>query len=90
MFRMFLIAALIVGGMVAIKDGRPLKKTGLVATCAAVSAPPGQNGGYWEACKPGKLEGRPNLARRSCNSAGVVANIEYWRCPERIGSGPGA
>jgi hypothetical protein len=89
MFRMFVIAALIVGGMIAIKDGRPLKKTGLVATCAAVAAPPGQTG-YWEACKPGKLEGRPNLTRRSCNSAGVVANVEYWRCPSPIGSGPGA
>jgi hypothetical protein len=89
MFRMFVIAALVVGAMVAIKDGRPLKQTGLVATCAAVAAPPNQDG-YWEACKPGKLEGRPNLARRNCVSAGVVANKEYWRCPSQIGSGPGA
>jgi hypothetical protein len=88
MFRMFVVAALIVAAMVAIKDGRPLKRTGLVAVCAEVTPPPGQSG-FWEACKAGKLEGRPDLTRRPCNSVGIVDNVEYWRCPERIGSGPG-
>jgi hypothetical protein len=89
MFRMFVAAALIIAVMVAIKDGRPLEKTGLVAVCTEVAPPVGQNG-YWEACKPGKLEGRPDLTRRPCERAGLVGNIEYWRCPERIGSGPSA
>jgi hypothetical protein len=89
MFRMFVIAALIVATMAAIKDGRTLEKTGLVAVCTEVAAPPGQNG-YWEACKAGKLEGRPDLSRRPCERAGLTQNVEYWRCPERIVSGPDA
>jgi hypothetical protein len=89
MFRMFFIAALIVATMVGIKDGRPLRETGLVAVCTEVAPPAGQTG-YWEACKAGKLEGRPDLTRRPCDRAGLVQNVEYWRCPERIGSGPGA
>jgi hypothetical protein len=89
LFRMFAIATLIIATMIAIKDGRPLTKTGLVAVCAEVQPPPGQTG-YWEACKAGKLEGRPDLTRRPCDRAGMRDNIEYWRCPERIGSGPSA
>ena len=86
MFRGFVVVVLIVAVMVAIKDGRALRETGLVASCAAVAAPVGQVG-HWEACRPGKLEGRPNLTRRSCKSAGLVGNVEYWQCPSRLGSG---
>jgi hypothetical protein len=86
MFRGFVAVALIVAVMVAIKDGRALRETGLVASCFAVAAPVGQSG-FWEACRPGKLEGRPNLGRRSCKSAGLVGNLEYWRCPSQIESG---
>lgn len=86
MFRIIVVAALIVAAMAVIKDGRALKETGLLSSCAAVAAPIGQSG-YWEACRPGKLEGRPDLARRSCVSQGVSATTEYWRCPSPIASG---
>lgn len=87
MFRGFVAVALIVAAMVVIKDGRALEEAGLVGSCTTVTAPAGQTG-VWEACRPGKLEGRPDLKRRSCTSAGLVANVEYWRCPSRVGSGP--
>lgn len=87
MFRMLVALALIVAAMAVIKDGRALEETGLLSTCEAVLAPAGQ-AGFWEACSPGRLEGRPDLARRSCVSQGVAEKIEYWRCPSAIESGP--
>jgi len=45
--------------------------------------------GYWEACRPGKLEGRPNLKRKSCEPVGLAGGVEYWRCPSPIDSAPG-
>ena len=87
MFRGFVVVALIVGLMVTVKDGRALRETGLTGSCTAVVAPVGQSG-FWEACRPGKLEGRPNLGRRSCKSAGLVGNLEYWKCPSQIATGP--
>lgn len=86
MFRTLVAAALIVAAMVVIKDGRALEETGLLSSCEAVVAPTGQTG-YWEACRPGKLEGRPDLTRRSCVSQGVAREVEYWRCPSPIDSG---
>jgi hypothetical protein len=81
------VVLLIVAAMVTIKDGRALREIGLIASCTAVATPPGQNG-YWEACRPGKLEGRPDLKRQSCESIGVRAKVEYWRCPSPVESGP--
>ena len=87
MFRIFFAAALIVAAMVVIKDGRALERTGLLSSCQVVATPAGQTG-YWEACRAGKLEGHPNLTRRSCVSHGIADRLEYWRCPSPIGSGP--
>lgn len=75
--------------MVAIKDGRVLSETGLLASCSAVAAPLGDTG-FWEACRPGKLEGRPDLSRRSCTRQGIMRGIELWRCPAPVASGPKA
>ena len=86
--KMLLVAAVIAAGMGAVKDGRTLERTGLVGSCASVEVPAGD--GSWEACRPGKLEGRPDLRRKSCVSAGLRGDVEYWRCPSRIGSGPNA
>ncbi len=84
--KMIVYAALVVAAMVAIKDGRVLEPTGLVGTCSEINAPQGDTA-TWEACRAGKLEGRPNLVRKSCTSAGVVEDVEYWRCPTRVESG---
>jgi hypothetical protein len=83
MFRVAVAAAAIVAAMILVKDRRILEHTGLLSSCTAVAAPPGDFN-FWEACKPGKLEGRPNLVRRSCESVRVVGRVEYWRCPALI------
>jgi hypothetical protein len=72
--------------MMAVKDGRLLAETGLVGSCNAVAAPAGDTWA-WQACKPGRLEGRPDLTRRSCTTHGVVGDLELWRCPSSISSG---
>ena len=83
MFRMFVVAALVVAAMVAVKDGRVLRETGLVGSCTAVAAPSGQ-AGFWQACRAGRLEGPPNLTRSSCTAQGASGGVEYWRCPTRL------
>jgi hypothetical protein len=87
MWRAAAVVTLILATMAAIKDGRALRETGVIASCSTVAPPAGESG-YWEACRPGKLEGRPDLKRQSCQSIGVLANVEYWRCPSPVESGP--
>ena len=87
MFKTAIIVVLGFALLVTMKDGRALRDTGLIASCTTVAAPAGQVG-YWEACRAGKLEGRPNLKRQSCESIGTAAGIEYWRCPSPVESAP--
>jgi hypothetical protein len=84
MLRILLASLFVLAVMVAIKDGRVLEQTGLVGSCSTVPAPGGQSG-YWHACEKGRLEGRPDLTRKSCVSAGLVGTAEYWRCPTPLG-----
>ena len=82
-----LCALLVVALMVAVKDGRVLRKAGLTGDCTAIAAPAGQDGD-WERCTDGKLQGAPNLSRHGCVSVQRVGKLEYWRCPAQIGAGP--
>ena len=84
--KLILYAAVVVAAMIAIKDGRVLESAGVVGRCSAVAAPAG-DAADWQACRAGKLEGRPNLVRKSCTSAGVKDGVEYWRCPSQVESG---
>jgi len=84
MLRIFVIAALVAATMFAVKDGRMLARAGLVGSCTPVA---GHDGTAWEACKPGKLEGAPDLSRKSCTAAGTSGEIQYWRCPSRLDAG---
>jgi hypothetical protein len=87
MFRAATIVLLGLALLVTMKDGRALRDTGLIASCTSVTAPVGE-AGYWEACRPGRLEGRPNLKRQSCESVGRAADVEYWRYPSPVESAP--
>jgi len=86
MLRIFLAAALVFAVMVSVKDGRILRNAGLTGSCTAVRAPvPASAAGEeWRACKPGKLEGRPDLKRDSCTAQGVTGKVEYWLCPAPV------
>jgi hypothetical protein len=78
----FVVAACIFALMLVVKDGRVLRTTGLTATCSAVTG--AVQGTVVEACKPGKLEGRPDLTKRDCIAVGTTGKLEYWRCPAEI------
>jgi hypothetical protein len=86
--RVFVAAALAVALMVGVKDGRVLDGAGLTGTCASV-APPRGDPMTWEACRPGKLEGYPDLTRRSCIAERRVGQIQYWRCPAKVAGARG-
>jgi hypothetical protein len=81
-------ALLVLALMVAIKDGRLMRKAGLTGGCEVLAVQPAE-GGSWQACTPGKLQGAPDLLRQSCTSVKVVGRTEYWHCPAGIQSNHG-
>ena len=87
MFRVIAIVVLSIALLATMKDSRALRDTGLMASCTAITAPAGE-AGSWEACRPGRLEGRPNLKRRSCESVARAEDVEDWRCPAQVESAP--
>jgi hypothetical protein len=81
-----LVAAILVFGlMIAIKDGRLMRKAGLTGGCRVVAVQAADTGS-WQACTPGKLQGAPDLTRQSCTSVKTVGKTEYWHCPAGIES----
>ena len=81
--RIALVAILVAAVLVGISKGELLERAGLVGSCREVTAPRHADG-IWQECHPGKLEGRPDLRRDSCKSAGIYDGLEYWQCPERV------
>ena len=86
MLKIVLATAAIVAVLAAVKDGRVLENAGLVGSCSAVAAPAGDDGS-WAACVGGRLEGPPDLSRKSCVWKRRVGDVEYWRCESPIGAG---
>jgi hypothetical protein len=85
--RIVFAGVLVLAVMIAIKDGRVLRSTGLTGACAMAQRL--TDGTQLEACRAGRLAGRPDLSRQGCTTAGVAATYEYWRCPAGVVSGPG-
>jgi hypothetical protein len=77
--RIVAVAALLLAVMVAAKDHRLMRSTGLTASCRVVQTQ--RDGSQLAACHPGRLEGRPDLSSRGCIDAGIAGTVEYWRCP---------
>lgn len=77
--KILLVGVVVVAAMVAVKDGRVLRATGLSGSCSVVSTAP--NGIQVKACKKGMLHGAPDLAGKGCTNTGTVAGKIYWRCP---------
>ena len=80
--RIVAVTAVILGVMIAIKDGRVLRDTGLTGSCVVVQT--AADGTQLVSCRPGKLEGRPDLSRDGCKDAGISGVYEYWRCPASV------
>jgi hypothetical protein len=84
--RIFIVAALVLGLMLAVKDGRLPRAVGLSAACAATRT--ASDGSVVDKCHPGKLEGLPNLESVGCTSLGRVGKDEYWSCPAPLAASP--
>jgi hypothetical protein len=77
--RIAAVTVLVAALLAVLADGRLLARAGLVGHCTAVATPAGDDGS-WQVCRAGKLEGRPDLADKSCVSRGIEGDTEYWRC----------
>ena len=77
--RVVAVAVVILGVMIAVKDGRLLRMTGLTGSCAVVQTY--SDSSELTACTAGKLEGRPDLSHRGCAALSQTARFQYWRCP---------
>ena len=85
--RIVVAGVVVLALMIAVKDGRILRQTGLTGACS-----PGQtlsDGTQLEACRAGRLAGRPDLTRQGCRPAGLAGTYEYWRCPASVVSSDG-
>jgi hypothetical protein len=82
------VAACIVAVMVAIKDGRILRKAGLTGGCISIATPRGETGA-WHKCTAGRLQGAPDLHRQGCTAVSQFGKTEFWRCPAPIDSAQG-
>src|SRR6266498_3203527 len=81
-------ALLVLSLMVAIKDGRVLRKAGLTGGCTALTTPAGDTGS-WAACTPGKLQGAPDLTRQGCPLMEGGGKTQYRPWPGRLQFTPG-
>ena len=80
--RVLVVAVLILGLMVAIKDGRLARSAGLTGACWTLKS--SSDGSELDVCRPGKLEGRPDLSGHGCTSTGIKGRYEYWHCPAPV------
>jgi hypothetical protein len=86
--RMAVLTALLAGFMAVVADGRLIERAGLVGRCTAAASAPEDERGHWQACRPGLLEGRPDLSKKACVSRVVRDDVEYWLCPARVVASP--
>jgi hypothetical protein len=77
LLKIFLVGALLIGVMAAIKDGRVLKDAGLLSSCTATPAKSDQT---LMTCSKGRLDGWPDLTNKSCTLISLGRHHEYWRC----------
>jgi len=82
MLRIFAVAIVLAGSMIAAKDHRLLARTHLVGSCATVAT--AKDGSEWRACGAGTLSGKPSLAQAGCTDAGARGSAELWRCPATL------
>lgn len=89
MLRIFFVGAAILAALVAAKREHWFARAGLIGTCHLAQAPFGDTAQWWS-CRQGLITGFPVLTRQQCDSQGVTATREVWRCPTPLAQAPGA
>ena len=77
--KIIVVGALVIGVMVAVKDGRILRDAGLLSHCSPVNVG-GQSAPTVLSCTKGRLDGWPNETHNSCDLIAVHPARQYWRC----------
>jgi hypothetical protein len=80
--RVVIVGVLVFAVMIAVKDGRLMRVAGLSGACTVAQTL--ADGSQVEACRAGRLAGRPDLRRQGCKDAGINGTYEYWRCPSSV------
>jgi len=83
LLKIFIVGALAIGLMAAIRDGRVLKDAGLLSTCSAVVVN-GSPDPSFQSCSKGRLNGFPDLTNKSCQLVSAKPQRQYWRCDAPI------
>jgi len=79
LLKILVVGALAIGIMGAIRDGRVLKDAGLLSSCSPATVN-GRSDPTLLNCSKGRLDGFPDMTRKSCRLISVHPNHEYWRC----------
>lgn len=86
--RLILVGALLIAGLVYVKQERVLARIGLVGTCVTIPPPADlaakHEAPQWWSCSEGVLAGYPSLELKSCDTTGIYGQREIWYCPESI------
>jgi hypothetical protein len=85
LLRVVLVAVLIAGGLIVVRQKHVLQNAGLVGYCQPIATPAGQTG-FWHECRAGKLTGTPGLTLGSCARARHEPTRDLWRCPTALES----
>lgn len=83
LLKIFIVGALLIGAMAAIKDGRVLRDAGLLSSCSPVTVN-GRSEPTVLSCTKGRLDGYPDLTNKACTLVSVHPTLEYWRCQTPI------
>ena len=83
-----MVGAAIVVLMAVAQSQHWARRAGLTGTCYAVQAPSSNPTGTWYACKQGILTSFPSLESDACESEGILAHQEVWRCEQPLISMP--
>ena len=86
MLKIALTIAAIAAALVAVKQADVMQRAGFLSSCSPVASP-ARGEGSWLACRGGRLDGRPDLSLKSCQSRGFNGSVEYWNRPTDISTG---
>ena len=89
MLRIFFVGAAIIAVFVFAKRDHWLERAGVLGSCQLVRTPYRETGQWWS-CREGMVSGYPVLTGQQCDSQGVVAARELWKCQKPLSSVPSA
>ena len=79
LLKILAVGVVVIGAMVAIRDGRVLRDAGLLSTCNPVTVA-GKTDPTVLSCSKGRLDGFPDMSNKSCSLIAAHPSRQFWRC----------